>query len=48
VGITSENVAAKYGVSRAQQDAMAVESHRRALQAQKEGRFNNEVSALVT
>lgn len=30
MGITSENVAEQYGITRAQMDAMAVESHRKA------------------
>ncbi len=33
MGITSENVAAQYGVDRATQDAMAVESHKKAAAA---------------
>ena len=34
MGITSENVASKYGVSREKQDQMAVESHAKAIKAQ--------------
>jgi len=37
MGITSENVAEKYGITREQMDAMAVESHRKAAHAQKMG-----------
>merc|ERR1719305_2128413 len=51
MGITSENVAAKYGITRQQQDAMAVESHRKAAAAQKNGLFDAEiipVEATVT
>jgi len=43
MGQTSENVAEKYGVTREKQDQMAVASHAKALQAQKEGRFKNEI-----
>lgn len=39
MGITAENVARKWGVSREDQDELAVESHRRANQAIKSGRF---------
>jgi len=39
MGITAELVAKKYGVSRADQDAFAAESHRRAARAQAEGWF---------
>jgi len=35
MGITSENVAAKYGVTRLQQDQMAVESNAKAVAADK-------------
>jgi acetyl-CoA acyltransferase 1 len=51
MGQTSENVAAKFGITREQQDAMAVESHRKAAQAQKNGWFDAEivpVEATVT
>lgn len=43
MGITAENVAAKYGISRADQDALALESHRRALQAIAQGRFGPQI-----
>lgn len=39
MGITAENVAARYGVTREQQDATAIESQRRAARAIAEGRF---------
>jgi acetyl-CoA acyltransferase len=44
MGITAENVAKQWKVSREQQDAFAVESHRRALAAQAAGEFNDEIS----
>lgn len=44
LGITvSENVAEKYNVSREEQDQMAVESHAKALAAQKAGLFDEEI-----
>jgi 3-oxoadipyl-CoA thiolase len=43
MGETAENVAVEYGVSRADQDAFALESHRRALAARDEGRFKDEI-----
>ncbi len=39
MGLTSENVAERQGVSRADQDAFAVQSHQRAARARAEGRF---------
>src|SRR5947207_10854403 len=43
MGETAENVAARYGVSREDQDAFALESHRRAVAAQEAGRFDDEI-----
>jgi acetyl-CoA acyltransferase 1 len=43
MGLTSENVAKRYNVSRADQDAFAAESHKRASQAQKGGLFDGEI-----
>ncbi|HQR30108.1 MAG TPA: acetyl-CoA C-acyltransferase, partial [Anaeromyxobacteraceae bacterium] len=43
MGITAELVARKYAVSRADQDAFAAESHRRAARAQAEGFFRDEL-----
>ena len=43
MGITAENVANKCGITREQQDAFAVESHRRAVNAQGEGRFKSQI-----
>lgn len=43
MGITGENVAEKHSISREQQDAFALESHRRASAAWREGRFDAEV-----
>ena len=47
-GITSENVAAKYGVDRATQDKMAAQSHARAAAATKSGRFRDEIVSVAT
>jgi acetyl-CoA acyltransferase 1 len=43
MGVTAENVAEKYGVTREGQDMMAVASHGKALAAQKAGKFKNEI-----
>lgn len=43
MGITAEDVATKHGVTREEQDRYAMESHRRAAAAWKEGRFAAEV-----
>lgn len=43
MGITAENLAEKYGVSRAEQDEFAVQSHRKMAEAQKKGHFKNEI-----
>ncbi|WP_241294933.1 beta-ketothiolase BktB [Burkholderia stabilis] len=43
MGVTAENVAAKYGISRDAQDALALESHRRASHAAKAGYFREQI-----
>jgi len=43
MGETAENVAEKYNVSRLDQDEFALRSHQRAVAAQKEGRFDDEI-----
>ncbi|KAA1189169.1 acetyl-CoA C-acyltransferase family protein [Pseudohalioglobus sediminis] len=43
MGVTAENLADKYSVSREEQDEFAAESHRRAQQAQEEGRFKEQI-----
>ena len=43
MGVTAENVATKCGITREQQDAFAVESHRRATAALKEGHFKSQI-----
>jgi acetyl-CoA acyltransferase len=44
MGITAENVAAQWKVSRADQDAFALGSHQKALAAQKAGAFRDEIA----
>lgn len=46
MGITSENVATDYGITRAQQDAFAATSFQRAATAAKAGRFRDEIVPL--
>ncbi|KAF2745071.1 3-ketoacyl-CoA thiolase B [Sporormia fimetaria CBS 119925] len=48
MGITSENVAARYGVTRQEQDEFAVESQRRAFAAQEKGFFEKEIVPVRT
>jgi len=43
MGVTAENIAAKYGFTREQQDAFAVESHRRAANALEKGYFKSQI-----
>ena len=48
MGIAAENVARACGIGRGRQDAFALESHRRAVDAQRSGRFDAEIVALDT
>ncbi|MFC1847934.1 thiolase family protein [Chloroflexota bacterium] len=43
MGLTAENLAEMYGISREEQEVFALESHRRAIAAQEEGRFRDEI-----
>lgn len=43
MGDTAENIAERHDITREMQDALAVESHRRAAQAQSEGRFDSQI-----
>ncbi len=43
MGVTAENIAAKYGFTREQQDEFAVESHRRAAKALENGLFKTQI-----
>jgi acetyl-CoA acyltransferase len=47
MGITAENLAKKYGIDRKAQEQMAVESHAKALAAQKAGKLKDEIVAIV-
>lgn len=46
MGITAENVAKKYGISREEQDALALASQQKAAAAQDAGRFRDEIVAV--
>ncbi|HZK84464.1 MAG TPA: thiolase family protein [Desulfosporosinus sp.] len=47
MGITAENVAKKYEITRDQQDAFAVNSHQKAWAAQTSGRFDDEIVPVL-
>src|SRR5512146_598762 len=47
MGITAENVAKKYGVTREQQDALALASQQKAAAAQEAGRFRDEIVPVL-
>ena len=47
MGITAENLAKKYDLPRAEQEALAVESHKRAAAARDDGKFADEIVAIV-
>ena len=47
-GMTSENVAERYGITRQQQDEMAARSHKRAGDARASGRFKDEIVPVKT
>ncbi|ARB93835.1 acetyl-CoA C-acyltransferase [Legionella longbeachae] len=46
MGITAENVAKRWGISREQQDEFATESHKKAVAAQQRGDFKAEISPI--
>jgi acetyl-CoA acyltransferase 1 len=48
MGMTSENVAERYGVNRADQDAFAARSHQKAHKAQQNGLFDEEIVPVTT
>ena len=48
MGVTAENVAERYAISRAAQDELAVESHRRAAQAIANGYFKEQILPVVS
>lgn len=47
MGMTAENLAVKYSISREEQDLFAYESHKRAVTAQKSGRFEEEIVPVL-
>ncbi len=47
MGITAENLAEKYGVTREEQDNLAYMSHQRAVKAIEEGKFNSEIAPVL-
>ena len=47
MGITAENLVTKWGITREEQDALSVESHRRAALAIAEGRFKSQIVPIV-
>lgn len=47
MGITAENIAAKWGITRQDQDNLAVESHNRAERATKAGYFKDQILPLI-
>jgi len=47
MGVTAENVAAKYGITREMQDALAVESHNRAQRAIEAGHFKDQIVPVM-
>eukprot|EP00899_Mesostigma_viride_P020483 jgi/Mesvir1/28436/Mv15859-RA.1 len=48
MGVTSENVAERYGITRKQQDTFAAQSHARAAAAQAAGKFRDEIVPVAT
>ncbi len=48
MGITAENVAEQFGITRSDMDGLAVESHRRAAAAIAEGRFKSQIVPVVS
>ena len=47
MGVTAENVAAKWKISREDQDAFALSSQMKTEKAQKDGKFNNEIVPII-
>ena len=47
MGVTAENIAAKWGISRDTQDALAVESHNRAQKATEAGYFKSQIMPVM-
>ncbi|HUS16069.1 MAG TPA: thiolase family protein [Chloroflexia bacterium] len=47
MGLTAENLAVEFGISREDQDTFAVESHKKAFRAQRTGRFQEEIVEVL-
>ncbi|MDE7174075.1 MAG: acetyl-CoA C-acetyltransferase [Helicobacter sp.] len=47
MGITAENLAKKYGISREEQDAFALQSQQKAARALQSGRFKDEITPVI-
>ncbi len=47
MGVTAENLAKKWGISREEQDQLAVESHARAAAARESGKFADEIVPII-
>ena len=47
MGVTAENIAAKWGITREQQDALAVQSHNRAQHATEAGYFKSQILPVM-
>ena len=47
MGVTAENIAAKWGISREEQDTLAVQSHNRAQRATEAGYFKSQIMPIV-
>ena len=46
MGITAENVAKKYNITRKEQQEFAISSHQKAFEAQSKGNFNHEITVI--
>lgn len=46
MGLTAENVASKYGISREDQDQFAYKSHQKAINAWEQGYFNDQITSI--
>ncbi len=47
MGVTAENIAERYGITREEQDAFSFESQRRAAEAQDAGKFREEIAPIT-
>ncbi len=47
MGVTAENIAAKWGITREDQDALSVESHNRAQRATEAGYFHSQITPVL-